>query len=213
MKRTASTESENDEATFEHASVQAVTDAGVIIHAPSGVAGAQIAAGCLLTPAPGDRVLVSRSGTERFVLTVLTRQTGEAELSFDGDLRIRARNLALAGREATSVESGHEIGLRAPRVAVTAGAAELATGRLGVTGQAAHVQFRHARVLVTALESIGDRVVQSVRQLVRHVQDTESVQSGNLIQRVRDTYLMRSRRTSLTSRKDTHIDGERIHMG
>jgi hypothetical protein len=67
--------------------------------------------------------------------------------------------------------------------------------------------------VATALEVVAERVVHCARQVVRRVEDIETLQVGNLVQRVRENFITRSKRASVTASGDMHIDGERIHMG
>ena len=192
-------------AQFEHATVTACTEAGYIIHGPLGVTTAQVAAGCLLEPGTGDRVLVSRCPGECFILGVLVRQGQGRRVRIDGELTISAGRLNLQGDEAVEVSG--------PRVGVVGQVAELRAGRADVAAEEGTARFQRTRLVTGVLETVSDRVVQCARQVVRRVEEVETLSVGNLIQRVRENLVSRSRRTSITARKDVHVDGERIHMG
>lgn len=198
---------------LEHATVKACTEAGLIVHGPTGVATAQTAVSCLIEPIAGDRVLLSRSGDECFVLTVLARAGHQRRINIAGDLSISAERLHVRGRKEACVDSSERLQLRSSRVAVVSGEAEIHGQRITVSGEEGHAHFRNTRLVASAIEIVGDRIAQCARQVVRRVEEVETLQVGNLVQRVRENFLVRSKRTSMTASKDVHIDGERIHMG
>lgn len=199
--------------TLEHATVKACTEAGLIVHSPTGVATAKTAVGCLVEPTAGDRVLLTRSSEECFVLTVLARTQGQRRINIAGDLSITAERLYMQGRQEVDIEGGERLQMRSSRLAVVSGEAEVYGRRVSVSGDEGHAHFQHTRLVASAIEIVSDRIAQCARQIVRRVEEVETLQVGNLVQRVRENLLVRSKRTSMTASKDVHIDGERIHMG
>lgn len=198
---------------LEHATVKACTDAGLIVHGPAGVATAQAAVGCLVEPIAGDRVLISRGGDECFVLTVLARDSSRRSINVAGELSVTAGNLHLHGHQGTTVDSDTRLRMRSPKVAVTSGETEVHGRRVSVSGEEGHAHFRDTRLVASAIEVVGDRIAQCARQVVRRVEEVETLHVGNLVQRVRENLVSRSKRASITASKDVHVDGERIHMG
>jgi hypothetical protein len=200
-------------AQLEHATVKACTDAGLIIHGPAGVATAQVAVGCLLEPMAGDRVLVTQTGEERFVLTVLARASEARTIRVPGHLAIQARELSLRGDHDVALASGGSLGLSSPRLKIHGQDTRIQGRNMAVTAEHGEAHFAGVRLVADRIETIGDRIVQCARQVVRRVEEVETLHVGNLIQRVRENLLSRSKRASITASKDVHIDGERIHMG
>lgn len=198
---------------LEHATVKTCTDAGLIVHGPAGVATAQAAAGCLVEPMAGDRVLVSRSGRECFVLTVLARQGDGRSIRVSGELTVSARRLTLHGDEGTDLGDTTSLDLHSPRVTVAGQDTEVQAQRLRASAAEGRAHFRQIRVVADTIEAVSDRIAQCARQVVRRVEEVETLHVGNLVQRVRENLLSRSKRASITASKDVHIDGERIHMG
>lgn len=206
--------SESQEAArMEHATVKAVTEAGLIVHSSSGVTTAQAAFGCLVSPEAGDQVLVSRDRNTCFVLTVLERESSDKTIAVSGTLSLFAQALTLHGRDnarlsssETSAVSGRSVGLVGDELTARG-------RRLSMSGEQATGQFTSAKLVATTMESVVDRVVQYARQVVRKIEETEATSVRNLIQSVRENYLSRSKRTSITARKDVQVDAERIHMG
>lgn len=201
------------DAGLEHATVKASTEAGVIVHGVNGVATAWTSLGCLIEPQAGDRVLVSRQRGERFVIAVLAREQQQCTIRVPGDLAIESDRLTLRGRTRLDASGHSQLGLWSPKVSVTGSRTELTSDTVSLTGDEAQVTTRRARLSTSALDVCADRIVQAARQVMRRVEDVEVLHMGSLIQRIRETLISRSKRTSVTARHDVHIDGERIHMG
>lgn len=202
------------ETTLEHATVKAITPAGLIIHGSFGVASARKAAGCLLEPEVGDRVLASYTGAESYILMVLKRAHGTpARLDVSGELEIGADLLSLSGRAETRINGAERLHLSGQKVATVGDVAEFSARRVSVAGEEGHAVFRDARLSSRKVEVVAERVAQVAQQVIRRVEEVETLSIGNLVQRVRENWLVRSKRTSVTASGDMHIDGERIHMG
>jgi len=213
MTYTTSMESGLDVAQLEHGTVKAVTAGGLIVHSTGGVTAARAAIGCLVEPHPGDRVLVSRSGSECFVLSVLAREGSSRCIRVSGELTVAADRLSFTADEHVDVHGKRRINMRAGCLGVSADDTRVDSKQVSLCGERGEARFDEFRGLISSLELIGDRVLQCVRQVTRRVSEVEILNVGNLIQRVRENLLSRSRRASVTASGDMHIDGERIHMG
>lgn len=200
-------------AVMEHATIQAETAAGWIVHGPEGVRAAQVAAGCLVAPHVGDRVLVTRAGAECYVLTILSRESRDRELRVNGELAVSAKRLRLSGDEDVALKGGHKVGLHGHRIALTSDETAVCGRRVEVTADEGRAQFRKVQLVASSLETCADRIGQFARTVIRRVEEVETTQIGNLVQNIRESLISRSKRTSMTARKDVHVDGERIHMG
>lgn len=201
------------DASFAHATVQAATEAGLIIHGASGVTTASIAVGCLVEPQVGDRVLVSDDGEMCFVLTVLRRSSPDRTIEVPGQLILSADSVTVSGRTRVDLGSSGSLGVGASSMALTSDELSIRSARVNVSGREANVHFRTARLVATGIETVSDRIIQCARNVVRKIEESETTYVRNLIQTVRENYFSRSKRTSITARKDVQVDGERIHMG
>lgn len=183
---------------LEHATVKAITDAGLIVHGSRGVTTARTAVSCLVDPAAGDLVLLSRTVGDCFVLAVLERTDDSRRISVPGRLAISADELSLQGHQRTAIESEHTT---------------VCARELNVSGERAQARFRETRLIADAIEVVGDRIAQSARRVIRRVEEVETLNVGNLVQRIRANLVSRSKRASITASGDIHVDGKRIHMG
>lgn len=180
-----------------------------------GLITARCAVSCLVEPRPGDRVMLAREGGSAFILAILERDTAAVQLRFPGDVRIQvpAGAMTLTSAGPMTVESASALHQHAPGLRMVAGQAELVTDELKVSSSRATVTVDTCKLVARAMDSVIDRVSQRSKVLVRWVEELESLQAGQLLQKVRQTFSLDARHTVVNARKDVKIDGERIHMG
>src|SRR5262245_57330184 len=109
------------EVTTELGSVLARAGRRVRVATPTGERDAEIAPSCIVSPAPGDRVLVVGSRDEAYVLAVLRQgHADETKLVFDGDVSLSVPNgrLRVLAKEGVDLASPEALGVRVGAVAV-----------------------------------------------------------------------------------------------
>lgn len=213
MSGTISDITEHSQATLEHARVQAVTSAGLVVQVNGSIRTARVAAGCLLEPASGDLVLMSRQGQTCFILTVLEQAAREGTIRYRGELSIDTDQLVLRGRRRVHLVSEDRVQTDAPTMAMNGDSALLTWRRLDLTAEEGVARIERVRVISGVAELFSKRIFQCARQVIRRVEDVETLHVGQLVQHVRKGLTTRAHRVSLTSRKDMQVKGERIHMG
>jgi len=200
-------------AQIEHGTIAAVTQGGVIVHSDTGVIAARVAVSCLLEPAAGDVVLLSRSPRASYVLGILERQTSDRRIQAAGALTIAAEDLHLSGTRQTTLDSRGRTSIASPELGFAADSTTLHTADVNVTSDTARADFGSVRLRSETMQVVAGRIVQCAKQVLRRVEDVETLHVGQLVQRVRRNLFCRAHRVNMTSRKDMRIDGERIHMG
>ncbi len=198
---------------FEHATVVGVGEGSVMVETPTGITAARTAVSCLLAPMKGDRVLLSRTGDECYLLAVLARANADRRLEVPGQLELAAEQVRVTARSSVALSAGEQLRLHSRQLRVGATDTALFSSRLDVSGHDAVGRFQRTRLLSDAVEVIGQRLFQSAQEVVRRVEKVELLRVGNLIQRIRHTWSSHAQRAALTARKDMRVDGERIHMG
>ncbi len=167
------------------------------------------AAGCLIEPRPGDRVVVfADAGSPRFITMVLSRATlGEATLSAGSGeaLRIEAPRLALA--------AGHEITIEAPALAVDADRATLTVRTLGFGGDVLRAVARRIESVADDLHSVAGRAIRKATTQVTVVEGADVLRAGQVIHEAREVMTLDAEQVVVTAREDVRVDGERISMG
>lgn len=213
MSEAISEIADQNRAVFEHARVQAVTTGGLVVQAAGCIRTATTAAGCLLQPASGDLVLLSRQGHNCFVVTVLEQASAQGRIRYPGTLTIDANDLELHGHERVRIVSDDQMHTTAAAMDFTSNATTLRSRHLSLTADEGTARIDKARFIAGLTEVFSKRIFQCARQVVRRVEDVETLHVGQLVQHVRKGLTTRAHRISLTSRKDMQVKGERIHMG
>ncbi len=195
--------------------VKAKPDESVIVEINGAVIHAGRAFSCLVSPVPGDRVLLSCSAQECFVLAVLERKEQKMTLDFPGDVCFRSvkGTIALEAGNRVEVSALKRIDGAAPEVSLVSGKSRMISDELTLRARKVETHADEANLFVKAITAVSDRVTQRAKTVARVVEGVETLRIGDLIQTVRRTLTLRSRYANITARKDMKLDGERIHMG
>lgn len=144
---------------------------------------AQQAASCLLTPEPGDGVLLVQAPSGRYITQVLWRnQSARAQLSVPG-----AQVLAIA-QGSVELNGTQQIALR------SLGDVELTSAHGAVSLNARHI-----------LSSAAETMVHNAQHLVTHVQ--------HFVLQVTQLLRVHGRQALITAEQDMKLDAERISLG
>ncbi len=201
------------DATMDHAVVKGGRDGAWMVDAGDGVFSARRAASCLLAPAPGDRVLISRHRQGSYIIAVLESAAESSELTFDRPLAVTAPEVRVNARDDLRLSGGRTVSLTGAECEVLAARARVHAGRLNLRGEEAHADVSRLRVVAQSLDTAVDRVTHRAKQVVRWVEDVELLNIGSIVQTVRKTFTSTSTHTVLTAKKDMRVDADRIHMG
>ncbi|WP_413736663.1 DUF3540 domain-containing protein [Sodalis sp. RH21] len=168
----------------------------------------RLAASCLLTPEPGDEVLIAGDEAQLWLLAVLTRaDSGRPfSLSVPGDLRIApCGELTLTGER--------RLQLNGPAVNINADRSECHIGRMQYHGQDLSAWVDTLCIVGKRLESVWQTLVQISHRLLRKVTHTEHARVGQLDYQATDYARIHGQNVIITSDAITKLDSEQIHMG
>lgn len=187
--------------------VQQQTDSGWLLDIGGKSLPAMRAAGCLLTPGPGDQVLAASNGAETWVLCVLAREAGTpAVIETADDMCLKS-----GGHIALSCE--HEISLDSTRVRVRSRVFEAMTGKLEWVADRLDARIGTTSFIGRALESLLDRVSQHCRISLRHVDQLDQLDAGRISRRAESDLSMTAENLIAGARHLAKIDGKQIHIG
>ena len=162
---------------------------------------ARRAAGCLLVPEVGDRVLVAVR-PEPWVLTVLERGgEGRARLEVEGDATLHTRGGGLRLAADTDVE------VRAP------GRVEVATREATVVAEHGRGHFGELGVVARVCDHVVERLTQRASRVYRFVRDLEQLRAGRVDLRAEQTAQLSAEVTTVSARQVVKVDGEQVHIG
>lgn len=185
------------------------------VRTASGLVQARRAAGCLLTPESGDRVLLAEDelGTG-YILTVLERDEkrtaiidvpGDVTLKAGGQATVVAGELLLAGKEA--------VNLAAPMFSLRAKAGNLEVGSLSFLGRQAQIRVEKVKTALGALDSSVGRVVERILRRYSRIEELADERYGRLRCLVRESLSMKGKSVSLKAEERMGIDGKKIDIG
>lgn len=125
-----------------------------------------------------------------------------------GDVRFLAPSgrIVLEGAEGVELRSPGPIELRAERLRLLGRSIDVAAGVL-------RQRIDHVTTTARRWELRAGRLLEHARETTRVTEDLSRVEAGRMTTLARGLYQLVSRRTELTSEKDTSIDGERVLLG
>lgn len=177
--------------------VTAITpDLCVRLQGHSEARSAQLAAGALLQPGPGDRVLVAVVGQQCWLLTVLSTYTKDAVLAVEGASRLELHAPAIAVvADQISVKAAN-MDAQLGELSVSARLIKLAARQL-----AAWADFMHASVHTLAVRA---------ENRVAKVDRVDLVHAGQIQMKADEFARMEGAQVQVTAQHNILLDGKRV---
>jgi len=159
-----------------------------------------IAAGCLLQPSPGDRVLVSLSDHDGYVIQVLSRCAEiPARLHIQGDAELRANNGQLRLAADTLDVYGKTVSVRADRM--------IETGESRQSNWTTNVEIAHHQ------KSLFTRREMHIERGVRRVAEHEEQSAGSVRLVVERDWRVRAATADLLAERRVKVDADTVQLG
>lgn len=190
--------------------------ATLTVETSRGLVTARRAAGCLLDPAPGDEVLVGRSGEDAWVVVVLDRDPARStEIAVEGDLRLRSSRgkVAVVGQAGVDLISAGPTKLLSNTLEVRSVTANVVVEGIDLVGGWFRAELDRARLAAKSLDQVLDRFSQRVRRSYRRVEDIDQLQAGTVHHRVEKTLRVHAHDAAVTADGIVKLDGKQIHVG
>lgn len=157
------------------------------------------AASCVITPQPGDSVLLASVESQVWLLAILERSnTHQVELSVLGDLHIR---------------SAGQISLSSQALRVDAAQGDCHIRNMKYSGEELSAWVTLSRIVGNRAESVWKIVTQISDNLFRSIRQTEQVRAGQLDIKAENYVRLHGNNMIITSKAITKVDSEQIHMG
>jgi hypothetical protein len=200
--------------TLTEAKIISTAGNGFMVAGTQGVSLARRAAGCLLMPAPGDKVLLY-TGSPAYILQILERgeQPGVVDLPADCQLGTRQGGLHIHTATDLQLSAGERISQVSQSWQQYAQTAISTNDSITQHCQSASLSADRIQVRSRELQSFIERVSQHAKSVLRWVENSEIIHAGHWIQQVKHSLTSRANTSSITARRDIQIDAERIHMG
>lgn len=176
---------------------------------------ARRAAGCLLAPRPGDRVLVLLDGEdgEHFILNVLDRAQGPSVLDFEGDLEVRVQGgSARICSRGLDLEASERAAISSPLVCVEAASGTMRFGRLDLLARTLEARLEQVKSFCETVRLSASNVYEHVGRSIRA--------AGFVLRRatrmrieVEGRYAVKADQASILAKDEMTVDAERINIG
>jgi hypothetical protein len=198
------------------AEVRSLSMDRVIIDCHGSVVSARKAYSCLIVPRVGDRVMVNSVEGDYFILAILERpghQDMTLEFPSSVQMDVKAGGIGIAASENIDVLTSSSCNLMANDLNFSSLSMKLQTGTLTSQTQKIEAHTRDIHLFAEMLNTVAERVTQRAGMVVRWVETMETLNIGNLIQKIRHNYTTHADQAVITAKSDMRIDAERIHMG
>jgi hypothetical protein len=204
------------EATTEFGSVLTRSGKRARVTTPSGERTAEVAASCLVSPAPGDRVLVAHAGEEAYVLAVLQQRVeGETRLVFDQDVSINVLKgrLRILAQEGVDLVSPQALKVHVGNLAADAEQFQLAFSALNLVGQSIMSKTTKVRIVAESFDTVAGRIYQRAVNFLRRTDELDRVEAKNMDRKAEQLHHVHGQNTVTTAEHLVKIDGSQVHVG
>ncbi|MEG2140152.1 MAG: DUF3540 domain-containing protein [Bilophila sp.] len=184
----------------------------VLVHSAQGLLRATRAAGCLLTPAPRDTVLLALLATcEVWVLTVLHQHAPQGTLSLPQDTTLSADTLHLQTRHTTV--QGEKITLTATDMHLHGETLTLSARLLSLGGQALLQVFNTVQIVAQKLKERSGRKYSEHQTLHESITDLAERKAGRMSLQSTNGLRVRADHADIRAKTVLDLDAEHIKLG
>lgn len=202
---------------IELGTVRGGSEAGYVVHGPSGIIVATVAFSCLVKPMAGDKVMYTRDPQEGcYILAILERPTSpDAVLSFPGDVVVEAAkgHMTISAASGIDMATGAAVSLRASDINLSAAKGQFNMLEMQASADSFTGTLNRVRLVSDAVDVVANRLTERLKTCYRWVEEIEHVTAGQMISTIRNLFSVRARQSAITAKEDVKIDGERVHIG
>jgi hypothetical protein len=180
------------------------------------VLAARIAFGCLVRPAPGDRVLIGVADGETWVISVLERQSDvPPRLWAEGDIGIVSVTgdiSMMAGRE-VQLDAGARVRASAPEIDLHAGIARFVLDELLQVGRRINLHVAKIRSVGDMIETFAEHILTRAKRGSRFIEESDQIRAGEIDFRAEGNLQLQAETAFITADTVVRVDADQIHMG
>ncbi len=196
--------------------VVSMTPESIVVEIAGEKKQAKKAFSCFVEPQSGDKVICSRDENDIFyILGIIERSCQQkVTISYPSDANIisESGNLNLQSKKAVSLSSKglnffSKITVHKSQEAV------ISFDDITATGSVLQASYKNIKVIGGLINTMARQVIDTFKGYIRNTEGNDQIRAGQLTRRADELYSMDSKYTVMISKKDTKIDGERIHMG
>jgi Protein of unknown function (DUF3540) len=200
-----------------NATVTAICENKVIIDINGIIEEALIAFSCIIKPIAGDTVLCSATDTGSiYILGIIERnQNNTATLSFPSDVSFVSEtgNVTIVSPKSLSLTAGNTLNGIAEKTFVKSNDGVVDINICTAHGTKLDISYKTLSIISQFFTTLVNQCIAKMKNYIRHTEEYDQVKAGHITRSTDGLYSVDSRHTIMVSKKDTKIDGERIHMG
>ncbi|MCF8104182.1 MAG: DUF3540 domain-containing protein [Desulfohalobiaceae bacterium] len=170
---------------------------------------------CLIDPEPEDKVICCRDNEQTvYILGILERNKGRSlQMSFPADASLVSGkgNLNILAEESVTL-GAENINSFSRKAVYKSKQAYFSSDQVAAQGRELQASFKTVRVICNLMNTMARQVIDKFKGYIRHTEDNDQVQAGQLTRRTEGLFSMDSRHTVMVSKRETKIDGEKIYM-
>ena len=178
---------------------------------------ARIVFSCLVRPVENDTVLcVLSSEGQYYVTAVAEREDSQSmTVSFPENVTVQTLegSMQFLSSESVTIAASENLNCVSDQVNHQSNTAFVKYDRTTASGSELKASFSAIQVFSDLIYTLSKQMLQRFNSYIRRTEQSDQVKSGNMTRHVKGLYTMDSEHTVLVSKKDTKIDGERIHLG
>ncbi len=177
---------------------------------------AQKAFSCFIEPVPDDKVICSRDENGLFYILGIMQRNSKQNITFsypeNTDMISENGSLNLRSKDSLSLAS-KSLSFFSNKVLHKSREALVSLDDITATGSTFKASFQNIKIISHMMSTIAKQVIDRFQGYIRNTETNDQVRAGQMNRCVDEMYSMDSKYTVMVSKKDTKIDGERIHMG
>jgi hypothetical protein len=204
-------------ATVQQARVVSVSGNHVLVDLQQGtIEEARVAFSCLVQPLPDDLVLCSKTVSgDFFILSILERSSLQTmTLAFPADAGIHTNGeLTVASSKSLNLVAAGNLNCISDQAVHKSNNAVIDYEECTAKGSVFQAHFKTIKTISQLTTTIIGQCIHKMKNYFRHTENYDQIKSGQMCRKTEGLYSMDSAYTVMVSKKDTKIDGERIHMG
>ena len=177
---------------------------------------ARVAVSCLVSPEPGDRVLLTLGGSEHaFILAILEREDSRLAIKSEGDLSFHLPDgaFSVVAKQGVEMTTPGIISWWSDRLNANAREASFGIDTLEYEGESGHVEMGRVRFLARTIDRVAGRLTERIKDACRTVTGLDRQRAGSLDMKVENTAKIRGKNTLVTAEELMKMDGDQIHLG
>jgi hypothetical protein len=199
------------------ARILSVSDQDCVIDLSGARYPARIVFSCLVRPIANDLVLCALSSSGDYYVTAVAERGASQSMtvSFPDDVTVQSPSgsMQFLSSESVTIAASENFNCVSDQALHKSNAAVVNYDRLTASGTDLQSSFASIRIFSEFINTMSKQMLQKFKSYIRHSEQGDQVKAGNMTRQVKGLYSMDSEHTILVSKKDTKIDGERIHMG